>query len=660
MMISEINSGNNNAGKYRLPPHILFILLVFTSGMVLFGLFRVILLLINFEQVANVQSKDIIYALFNRGGIFDMSVNSYLLIIPFMLLFLGYFIPPARKVFNIASIIIIFIFYTFAIALLSTDIPFFSYFNSRLTNGILNWTDDLGLMISSRFSTATYYPYIALFIIISAGFCRWIKIIANKTILSGQKRENKIYTKIILFVVFAFLLFNGFRANLNYKIYPLRVSDAFFLEQSFPNQLGLNPVFTFFESYKNKRPKLLSDKDALQNTQKFLNINQKFDSPIARDIKFDSASSKPNVVVFIVESLSAHQMNRYRSTAKFTPFLDSLASVSATFDNVYTAGMHTYCGVFSTLFSLPCILKSKPFSSPMMQGQKLSGMPNVLHNYGYETMFFCSGDKKFDNMNSFLSNNDFDKIISKDDYPKESEFTEWGVHDNTMFQYAIPKLNDVSKNKPFLAVLLTISTHESLSLPKNNEFTPSVPDAYDRQYEYTDWAFSEFFKKSSQQDWFKNTIFVIIADHGQNFDPTYDVPLSYFHSPMIFYSPGLIKPANYESVGLQIDLFPTLMGYLRLPYINNTFGIDLTREKRQFAYFTSDDKFGCINNEYYLIMRDGGADALYKFRNNELTNYLQQKKDIADSMKIYTYSMIQTANWMTEHKLLSLPDQKVK
>jgi phosphoglycerol transferase MdoB-like AlkP superfamily enzyme len=113
-------------------------------------------------------------------------------------------------------------------------------------------------------------------------------------------------------------------------------------------------------------------------------------------------------------------------------------------------------------------------------------------------------------------------------------------------------------------------------------------------------------------------------------------------------------------VGLQIDLFPTLMGYLRLPYINNTFGIDLTREKRQFAYFTSDDKFGCVNNEYYLIMRDGGADALYKFRNKELTNYLQKDRDIADSMKVYTYSMIQTANWMIEHKMLGLPEQNVK
>lgn len=649
-----------NSVTTKIPSHISFFVLVFISGMVLFGIFRLLLLLNNLNQVSDVSFKYIAYAMFNRGSIFDMAVNSYILALPFLFLTLGHFIPVARKFLYAASLYIIFIFYSFAIALNSTDIPFFAYFNSRLTNSILNWTDDLGLMISSRFSTSTYYPYIALFLIISAGFCLWIKIIANKTILSGQKTENRIYTKIILFIMFAFLLFNGFRGNLNYKVFPLRVSDAFFLEKSFPNQLGLNPVFTFFESYKNKKPKLLSDKDAVQNTQKYLNIKQEYESPIARNVKPDSSSTKPNVVIFIVESLSAYQMNRYRNTAKFTPFLDSLANVSATFDNIYTAGMHTYCGVFSTLFSLPCILNSKPFSSPLMQGQKLSGLPNVLHNFGYETIFFCSGDKQFDNMNSFLSNNDFDKIISKDDYPKESEFTEWGVHDNTMFQYAIPKLNDASKSKPFLAVLLTISTHESLSLPKNNEFKPSVPDAYDMQFEYTDWAFSEFFKKSSGQDWFKNTIFVIIADHGQNFDPTYDVPLSYFHSPMIFYSPALIKPEKNENIGLQIDLFPTLMGYMRLPYINNTFGIDLMREKRQFAYFTSDDKFGCINNEYYLIMRDGGADALYKFRNNELTNYLQQKKDFADSMKVYTYSMIQTTNWLTEHKLLGMPEHQEK
>jgi phosphoglycerol transferase MdoB-like AlkP superfamily enzyme len=652
----EGNTELKNPVSSKIPPHIAFFVLVFVSGMVLFGIFRLLLLLNNLNQVSDVPFKYIAYALFNRGSIFDMAVNSYILILPFFFLSMGHFIPAARKYFYYITIFLISIFYIFAIAIHSTDIPFFSYFNSRLTNSILNWTEDINLMIKSRFSTATYYPFIALFIIISAGFCRWIKIIANKTILSKPAGENKIYSKIIYFIIFGFLLFNGIRGNLNYKIYPLRIADAFFFEYSFPNQLGLNPLFTFFESYKTKNPKYISDRDAVQNAQKYLSVKQKYDSPIARDITFDSASTRPNVVIFIVESLSAFQMNRYRNTAKFTPFLDSLAKVSATFDNVYTAGMHTYSGVFSTLFSLPSILNTKPFSSTTVNGQKLSGVSNTLHKKGYETVFFCTGDKQFDNMGSFLSNNDFDKIVSKDDYPKESEFTEWGVHDNTMYQYAIPKLSDIAGKKSFLAVFLTISTHESLSLPKNGEFKPTATDNYEMLFEYMDWSFSEFFRKSSQQSWFKNTVFVIVADHGQNFDPTYDVPLSYFHSPMIFYSPALIKPAKYEDMGLQIDLFPTLMGYLKLPYVNNTFGIDLTREKRPFAYFSSDDKFGCINNEYYMIIRDGGSDALHKYRNKDLTNYLGERKSLADSMKTYTYSMIQTANWMIEHKMLSLPE----
>ncbi|MFA5405081.1 MAG: sulfatase-like hydrolase/transferase [Ignavibacteria bacterium] len=640
----------------KIPPQITFLVLVFISGMILFAIFRLILLFQNTEQIAGIPYKYIIFALLNRGSLFDVSVNSYIITLPFLFLFLGYFIPPARKWFNIILLVTLFITYTFAIALHSTDIPFFSYFNSRLTNSILNWTEDLGLMIKSRFSTITYYPYIALFLIISFGFCWWIKILANKTIFSPSGKENKLYTKIILFIVFGFLIFNGIRGNLNYKIFPLRIADAFFLEYSFPNQLGLNPVFTFFESYKTKNPKIISDKEAIQNVKRYLDVKQKYESPIARDISFDSVSTRPNVVIFIVESLSTHQMKRYRSDVTFTPFLDSLANVSATFDNIYTAGMHTYNGVFSTLFSIPSILNAKPFSSPLVNGQKLSGISNTLHKYGYQNIFFCSGDKKFDNMSSFLSNNDFDKIYSQDDYPKNLEFTEWGIHDNDMFQYAIPQLSEISKKESFMAVLLTISTHESLTLPKQTEFKPSVVDAYSRQYEYLDWSLNNFFKEASKQNWYKNTVFVIIADHGQNFDPTYDVPLSYFHSPMLFYSPFLIKPVKYEQVGLQIDLFPTLMGFIKLPYINNTFGIDLSREKRQFGYFSSDDKFGCINDRYYFIMRDGRIDALYKYKNKDITNYLNENKSLADSMRVYTYSMIQTTNWMIEHKLLGLPE----
>ncbi|MBI5403097.1 MAG: sulfatase-like hydrolase/transferase [Ignavibacteriae bacterium] len=640
----------------KIPPQISFLVLVFISGMLLTGIFRVILLLMNTDQTQSVPFGTLVFAVINRGGLFDAAVNSYILLLPFAFIFLGYFIRPARKIFNYTAIFLLFIFYIFAIAIHSTDIPFFSYFNSRLTNSILNWTEDIGLMIKSRFSTVTYYPYIGLFLVLSAAFCFWIKIIANKTILSNHCRESRVYTKIIYFIVFGFLIFNGIRGNLNYKVFPLRTADSFFSQYSFPNQLGLNPLFTFFESYKEKNPKIMSDKDAVQNAQRFLNVKQKYDSPIARDVTFDTASAKPNVVIFLVESLSTHQLKRYGNKKNFMPFIDSLTRVAAVFDNVYTAGMHTYSGVFSTLFSIPSILNSKPFSSTEVNGQKLSGVSNTLHRNGYRTIFFCSGDKKFDNMNSFLSANDFDRIYSQDDYPKDAEITEWGVHDNTMYRYAVPVLSEESaKKQPFLAVILTISSHESLSLPKKSEFKPTMTDAYEMLFEYTDWAISEFFKSAQKQEWFENTIFAFIGDHGQNFDPTYDVPLSYFHSPMIFYAPELISPAEYKNPGLQIDLFPTLMGYLKIPYVNNTFGIDLRKEQRPYAYFSSDDKFGCIGSDYYLIMRIGGADGLYKYKSKDLTNYIQQNSALADSMRIYTYSMIQTANRMIKQKMLGLP-----
>ena len=641
----------------KIPPQYTFITLVFILGMLLTSLFRLILVLQNLDQVKTIPYNILIYAFTNRGGLFDASVTSYIILFPFIFLSLGYFIRPARKWFNYIAIFLLWAFFIWAIAIYSTDIPFFAYFNSRLTNSILNWTEDIGLMIKSRFSTLTYYPYVALFLVLAVGFCIIIKKIANRTILAQQKTENKIHTKIILFLVMGFIIFNGIRGNLNYKVYPLRTADSFFSKYSFANQLGLNPLFTFFDSYKDKQPKILDDKEAVQLAQKYLNVKQKYESPLARDVNFDSISSKPNAVIFIVESLSAYQMQRYGNKKNFMPFLDSLAKVSAVFDNAYTAGMHTYNGVFSTLFSFPSILNTKPFSSTEVNGQKMSGAPNVLHQSGYKTMFFCSGDKQFDNMNSFLSSNDFDRLYSQDDYPKDEERTEWGVHDEVMFNYVIPVLTDeASKGKPFLAVILTITTHESLSLPKKTEFKTSVTDAYEKQFEYTDWAFSKFFENASKQNWFKNTVFAIIGDHGQNFDPTYDVPLSYVHSPMIFYSPGIIKPQAYQNFGLQIDLFPTLMGFLRIPYINNTFGIDLTREKRPYSYFTSDDKFGCINENYYLIIRPTGMDGLYRYRQKDLTNCIGDNKTLADSMKTYTYSMIQTANWMIKHKMLSLPE----
>jgi len=646
---------------FSIPQYIWFLLLVFVSGMFLFLVFRLGLFYINIEQATNIPRNELFYSIFNRGTLFDAAVNSYILTIPFLLLSIGYIFNFRKKIYNIINVTVINIFYVISISLLTTDIPYFSYFNSRLTNSILNWSDELWLSIYTRFSVPTYYPYIFISILISIAFCFWVRYLARKTIYSVTDENDFIIKRIFVFIIFGILFFLGIRGEYRTGKMPLSVANSYFSDYSLPNQLGLNPVYSFAASYKNIKGPFLDNSNYIESVQKYLNIKPKYDSPIARDVVFNTASKKPNVVIFIVESLSAYKFKRYGYPENIMPFMDSLMNVSATFDNIFTGGVHTYDGIYSTLFSMPSGLNHKAMTYPLTAGQKHSGISNVLKNNGYQTAFFCTSDKKFDNMNGFLMNNDFDFIFSQDDYPKEYSISEWGVPDNVMFDFSVNKFNEFAKNgNPFLAAYMTVSTHESIELPNWIPYKPTGKNEYDHRYQYFDWSVSEFFRNVKNTDWFKNTIFVFIADHGQNFDQTYDMSLSYNHSPMIIYSPELVPAAKFEKPGLQIDLFPTVMGYLQIPYINNTLGIDLRNEERQFAYFCTDNKIGCLNDEFFLVMRNDGPTSLYKYKDKDVTNYINHHESLAEEMKKYATTMIQTSYWMEEHNLLQLPNKNSK
>jgi len=629
--------------------------------MLLFLLFRLGLLAVNYNQTAGTPANIILYSIFNRGSLFDASVNSYILALPFLLLTIGYFFNVNKKIYYKISVIIIQIFYVFSISALSSDIPYYTYFNSRLTNSILNWNGELFLIIYARFSVPTYYPYVFMFLFISVMFCMWINLLVKRILYDVNEGSDYTLKKIFVFVFFGILVFFGMRGDYNTYKAPLNVGNSFFADYSFPNQLGLNPVYSFISSFKNEKGSMMLKTNYIQNVQNYLKIKPKYVSPIARDVYFESESTKPNVVIFIVESLSAFKFKRYGYRLNIMPFLDSLMKVSATFDNVYTSGVHTYDGIYSTLFSMPSGLNYKAMTNSITVDQKHSGVSNVLKQHGYTTAFFCTSDKRIDNMNGFLMNNDFDIMYSQDDYPKEYNVTEWGVPDNVMFDYSLNRLNEFAKTgNPFLAAYMTISTHKSIALPDWVPFKPDAEDSYDKRYQYLDWSLSEFFKKAEKTDWFKNTIFVLVADHGQNFDQTYDLSMSYKHTPLIFYAPDIIKPLSSDKPGLQIDLFPTLMGFVKLPYINNTLGVDLMKEGRPYAYFCTDNKIGCIAGDFFLVVRQDGPTSLYKYKQKDITNYYAQNESLALEMKKYAESMLQTSFWMGEHNLLPLPGNSNK
>jgi phosphoglycerol transferase MdoB-like AlkP superfamily enzyme len=238
-------------------------------------------------------------------------------------------------------------------------------------------------------------------------------------------------------------------------------------------------------------------------------------------------------------------------------------------------------------------------------------------------------------------------IISQKDYPSEKILSTLGVPDHVMFDTALPKLDAIAKEgKPFLSVFLTASNHSPHVIP--DEFKPLTRfTSKDAQVkEYTDWSIRHFLNAASHKPWFNNTLFVITSDHGAAIDRTYEIPLSFHHIPLLFYAPNIVKPAFNYSLGGQIDIFPTIMNFLKINYSNVTAGIDLLNEERECIYFCADDKIGVIQDNLFLVLNPEGNIAAYNFMDKSTIDVKTEKLSQVKYMKLYAEAMMQATYYM--------------
>jgi phosphoglycerol transferase MdoB-like AlkP superfamily enzyme len=589
------------------------------------------------------------------GARFDTVITGYIMLLPSLtLIFTSFF---NTKNYTIKKIIFFwtFILFTICFIISGADIPYFNHFYSRFSIGAFAWFDNPEFVLAMILQEPKYFLIAIPFVIVVVTFYKILKKIFYTDLLPEKK--PKLAFKIIVSIVFVMLMLVSIRGRVQHKS-PIRVGTAYFSDNSFLNKLGLNPVFTLMRSYldaqnkDNTTIKLIDDETAIKNVQQYLGItNSKFDSPIAREISVDSLPlNKQNIVLVIMESMSAGKMGRHGNPNNLTPFLDSLSYQSNYFENVYTSGKHTFNGIFSTLFSFPALYNQHP----MKQIKEYNGLSSSLIKHGYSTTYFTTHDSQFDNVEGFLRGNGFQNVISQANYPASEVKSTLGVPDDYMFRYSIDELNDLAKqDKPFLATFMTTSDHGPYYIPEY--FTPKSSDIKQQIVEYADWSLQQFITLSKKTEWFENTIFVFIADHGGPLNAKYDIALNYHHSPLIFYSPKTLKSKVFSNIGGQIDVYPTIMGMLNLPYTNNTLGIDLMTETRPYIMINDDDKFGVLDTSHLLIVKKNEEPKLYNYQNNELTNSLNQNKTKATEMETYGKSNLQVFQWMLLNNKTSLP-----
>ena len=653
--------------KIRLPEHIKYLLSVYLTGIAFFTLFRLVLFLTNLHRLDNLpagKTAGLILRAFGMGFRFDTVVSGYILSLPFILLSAAAFFLLEKKWLYRLTTVYLCLLYSIAFLTCAIDIPYYNFFNSRLSAIFFNWLDKPGLFFKMTLVDSNNLIYIIALLLLWFLFCFIILKFGKKyrqprSITPGPARAAYSLKLAAFSLAALVLLFIGIRGRVAKKS-PIRVGTAYFSNYAFPNQLGLNPVFTFVRSLidrsreKGQDTGFMDDEYAVKKAREYLGLapeeKGRYDSPIARSIETEGEPVRKNVVIVLLESMSAEKMGRYGNPHNLTPNLDELATHSLNFDRIYTSGNHTANGIFSTLFGFSAIFKQHPLKPVDML--TYAGLPTILKDNGYATIFFLTHDDQFDNMGGFLRTNGFETVISQKDYPEDQVLSSLGVPDHYLFEFSIPRINELYKSrKPFLAFYLTASDHVPYIIPAGIPFTPRRENKRERIVEYVDWSIGHFMDLASQQEWFENTLFVFIADHGANLDTVYELPLSYFHTPLIFYSPAFIPGYKAAAkIGGQIDVFPTILGLLNIPYVNNSLGIDLSKEERSYIYFCGDDKLGCLGDDYFLVVRDGGGESLYDYKKRDPKNRIESNRETAGKMKEYLFSMMQTTRWLIKNR----------
>lgn len=649
----------------RRYPNALYLAAVYGLGILGFTAFRILLLSLHQKDILHfgMERHWLVIQAFVMGFRFDTVISCYLLALPLILLGLLAVAGQLRPGALIAGYLYTGIVFIGAFLLCAADIPFYEHFFKRLDDTLIAWKEHSGFGLSMVLQERHYYGFILFFIAAAALYGTALRRICRAhvhslriALMNRPARPAWYYSPVL--IIFWGLSLLGMRGRTSAKT-PILAGAAYICDDPTINALGLNPVFTFMRTMmdagqpENQRLHWMSDGEALRITGASLGADAGLSgiSPIARKSMPDGSLSGRNVVLVIMESMSTAKMQRFGNGDVLTPFLDSLAGAAWSFDNIWSAGIHTYNGIYSTLFAHPALMKKHPME--VVAVPQMDGLPAMLHREGYQTMFFTTHDELFDNMSGFLSANGVDRIIGQKDYPAKEVRSAMGVPDEYMFRYAIPVLTKAAgRKRPFFAAFMTGSDHDPIVIPTETGFRARhTDDKYKQSAEYADWSLRRLMQYASAQPWYGNTLFVFVADHGCIWGHnSYDVVFSYHHIPLVMYAPGYTSPKAFAQPGLQTDVAATIMGLVgSKPYINNTFSIDMLKNQHQYLVFSADDKLACMSDSLLYVYRAGtAAPSLYRYRNEDLRDYYASDSGAALPMRQAAFAWLQTSQWMIE------------
>lgn len=318
-----------------------------------------------------------------------------------------------------------------------------------------------------------------------------------------------------------------------------------------------------------------------------------------------------NVVLFIMESFSAEhsaylcpEVYEGKEQKGFTPFMDSLMQQGYTFHQMYANGKRSIQALPAVWSSIPSF--KSPFANMSQAVAEQCALPEILADEGYSTLFFCGSDHGSMGFGAYARMAGIDDLYSRQTYIERrgsDDFDEyWGIWDEEFIDYMGEVLSE--QGEPFFSTIFTLSSHHPFVVPER--YADSLPEGYTPNHKcvaYVDNAMRKFFERYGSQEWFRNSVFVFVADHvsSEKYAAKTKVSPGDYHTFGFIYAPDSGFVGQHEGVVSQIDIMPTLLGLLgnEKPYF--AFGRDIFGEERMAMSVNYDNScFQAITDDYMI------------------------------------------------------------
>lgn len=620
----------------------------------LFTFSRLVFLLVNWGLYADTMTWGHGLDMFGAGLIFDTTAILYTnaLVILMMLFPLHW---KERKGYYTVVRWIYVICNSVAIGANLCDCVYFPFTGKRTTASVFFEFSNEGVggmaKIMGEQFIANWY------LVVLAFFLSWVlwKVFRPKTFSKVSSLPKYYALHTITLVVTIPLCVAGIRGGFTAAVRPITISNANqFVDRPIETGIVLNTPFAIYRTIDKKplvTPNYMSDEEALA-----------LYSPIHTPT--DSVAFTPkNVVVFILESFGKQHFGYYNKTLRggtyqgYTPFLDSLiANHAMTWQYSYANGRRSIEGMPSVLSSLPNYVEPL-FLTPASLNH-MSGLARELgEKKGYTTAFFHGAQNNSMGFQAFARTTGFKHYYGRTEYNEDPNFNgdddfdgTWAIWDEEFLQYYAQQMTKMQQ--PFMTAVFTASSHTPCVLP--DRYKGKFPKGEDDVMEciaYSDHALKLFFETAKKQPWFKNTLFVITADHSSGCtDSFYRTTLGYYNVPIIFYAPSdnSLRGYDTERVVEQTDIMPTVLSYLHFdkPYL--AFGKDMlgtpVDETHALHWVASSNGYEFVKGPYALEFDGEKVTAAYRYRTDSVYahNILKDMpKDTLQGMTRQMKSIIQ-------------------